>query len=370
MDSAALLAEVQAGRGPQLIRDLEPLGLVFDSRLGVIDFMKAQSARHLRVRRGPQDDRVTWPVLVCDAQPELVTVTSSGFPAYLTNILDPNWIDVAFTPMKAAQIMGGEVQKGNWLTNTNTFKVRELTGTVATYGDFNTNGNSGANVNFPATQSYHYQVMAQWGEKEAAEAGLAAIDWASSQHEAAALALNKFQNKSYFYGIAGQATYGLLNHPNLPAPIVATSQWNLAGTTAEVIYEDIRRMFVQIQIQSKGTIDAFAPMTLVVSNEIQLAFNKANSFGMTVYKYLKENFPNITFENAVEYNTGSAAGGQLVQLIVKSVNGQRTVFPGYTEKLRSHNMEVRTSSYAQKKSQGTWGTVLVYSYAIAQMTGV
>lgn len=364
MDEAALLAAVNSGQGRQLVKDLESVGIVFDHRLGVVDFMKAAAANALRLRYADLNH-----TLACDAQPELVTVSNAGIPQYLSNYLDPRVINVLVSPMKAAQIVG-ETQKGNWLTTTVQWKVRELTGETSTYGDFNNNGSSGANLNFPVSQAYHYQTMTQWGEREMAEAGLAAVDWASSLNEASILVLNKFQNKSYFFGIAGLQTYGLLNHPDLYAPIVATANWNLDATTALTVYNDIRRLFVQIQVQSGGLVDANASMVLALSNQIQPALNKLTEFNVNVYKMLKDNFPNLRIENAVEYNTGSAGAGQLVQLIVESVDGQPTVTAAYTEKLRAHNIVVDTSSFKQKKSQGTLGTVLFWAPGIAQMTGV
>ena len=48
---------------------------------------------------------------------------------------------------------------------------------------------------------------------------MARIDWANRQRIASVLTLNKFQNKSYFFGIEGLANYGLLNDPSLSAPI-------------------------------------------------------------------------------------------------------------------------------------------------------
>ena len=72
--------------------------------------------------------------------------------------------------MKAAEIFG-EVKKGDWTTETAMFMLVEPTGEVSSYGDYNNNGVSGANVNFPQRQSYHYQVFTRWGEREVARAG-------------------------------------------------------------------------------------------------------------------------------------------------------------------------------------------------------
>jgi hypothetical protein len=361
-DQAAFDAAINSGQGRQLIRDLEQVGIVFDG-VGAVDFLKVVNGQLPRFRRvGQADGSIT---VVCDAQPELVTVSNAGIPSYLTNYLDPRLIQVLVEPMKAAQIIG-ETQKGDWLSNTVQFKVREFTGEVSSYGDFNNNGNVGVNLNFPSVQAYHYQTVSQWGQKEAAEAGLAAVDWAQSINEASVLVLNKFQNKSYFFGVAGLQLYGLLNHPDLSAPIAATAQWNLAGTSAETIYEDIRRMFVQLQLQTGGLVDADASMTLALSNVLQPALNKTNQYNNNVYSQLKLNFPNLRVINAPEYSTDS---GELVQLILSNIENQPVATAAYTEKMRAHNMVVDLSSWKQKKSQGTLGTVIFFSPGIVQLTG-
>ncbi|STD85207.1 Uncharacterised protein [Escherichia coli] len=59
-------------------------------------------------------------------------------------------------------------------------------------------------------QSYHFQTFTVWGERELEMYGAARIGWAAELNVASALTLNKFQNKSYFYGIAGLTNYGLL----------------------------------------------------------------------------------------------------------------------------------------------------------------
>jgi predicted short-subunit dehydrogenase-like oxidoreductase (DUF2520 family) len=86
-----------------------------------------------------------------------------------------------------------------------------------------------------------------------------------------------------------------------------------------------------------------------------------------VQDILKKNFPNLTVKTAPEYTTAS---GELVQLIVDEVEGQRTADTAFTEKLRAHPIVVQSSSFKQKKSQGTWGTVIFRPAFIAQMLGV
>lgn len=82
-----------------------------------------------------------------------------------------------------------------------------------------------ANVNWVPRQSFHYQTHTRWGERELDLYGAGRIGYAAELNVASALVLNKFQNKSYFYGIAGLENHGLLNDPSLSAPVTAGGDW-------------------------------------------------------------------------------------------------------------------------------------------------
>lgn len=309
-------------------------------------------------------DDGTW---ACDAQPELALQPNAGIPAWLVNYMDPEIVHILTSPNKAAQIIGGEVQYGDWTTKTATFTTVAHTGQVSAYGDFNTNGMANADMNFPQRQSFHYQINTQWGELQAAMAANARVSWANEVNLASITALNNYQNLTYFFGVSNLANYGLLNDPNLSASLVSPKKWNASGTTAEEVYEYVRTLFIQIQLQSGGTIDSTAPVVLAMSPTLALALAKTNTYGINVSDLLKKNFPNIRYETAVQY--GNVTGGELVQLIVESVAGVKTVRAAFTEKLRSHAVVVAASSWSQKKSGGSFGTVYKNYTAVASMLG-
>ncbi len=306
-----------------------------------------------------------------DAQPALVTTSNSGIPAFLSTYIDPKLIEVLVSPMKAAEILGSEIKKGDWTTETAMFPVVESTGETSSYGDYSENGMAGANTNFPQRQSYHYQVITQWGEKELARAGLAKIDWANRQNIASILTLNKYQNKTYFYGVSGIQNYGLLNDPALSAAITPYTKvaggttWPVA--TALEVLNDVQKLYTTLQSQAGGLVELDTKMTLAMSPAAEVALTKTTEFNVNVSDILKKNFPNLTVETAPEYSTTS---GELVQLIVDEMEGQRTAEAAFTEKLRAHPIVVLSSAFKQKKSQGTWGCIIYRPAFIAQMLGV
>lgn len=307
------------------------------------------------------DDKVAA-ALAMDAQPGLTTVGNSGIPAWMLNYVDPQLIEIILQPTKAAEVFG-EMKKGDWTTETATFMTVEPTGEVSSYGDYNNNGVSGVNVNFPQRQSYHYQVFTRWGEREVARAGEAKIDYVARVNEASINALNRFQNKTYLFGVKGLQNYGVLNDPSLPASTAAAKTW--ASSTGEEVYESIRKLFQTLLKQTGGKIDMNTPLLLVCSPTASVDLTKTNQYNVNVIDQLKKNFPNLRVETIPEY---SAASGETVQLIVEELDGQRTLECGFTEKMRAHNMVLEASSIKQKKSQGTWGAIIYRPFCISTMT--
>lgn len=318
-----------------------------------------------------------------DAQPQLVTTANAGIPAYLATVVDPNWLTVITAKNKAAEIYG-EVRKGSFVDLAVTFPVVEHTGEVSSYGDFSNNGTTGLNTNFPQRQPYNYQTMVYYGDEQLERAGLAKLDWASKQRMSATIVLNKFQNLTYFYGVAGLKNYGILNDPSLPVPIAPAPKaaggvsWFTNGApnaTANEVYNDIVALFSRLQVQSSGNIEKTDRLTLAMSPASAVALTFTNSFNVNVEDLLKKNFPKLEVKTAVQYgvqtsqNPQGSAGGEIVQMIAPEVDGQETGFCAFNEKLRVGRLIPDVSSFKQKYAQGTLGAVIRQPFAIAQGIG-
>lgn len=304
--------------------------------------------------------------MAMDAQPGLITAANAGIPAYLANLMDPEIVRVITTPMRAAEIFG-ERKKGDWTTLTTQFAVVEPQGTVKSYGDFDNGGNAGANANWIGRQSYHFQTVSKWGERELEIYGEARIQYKQEVDLASALIIQKFHNLSYFYGVSNLALYGALNDPSLPAPIAPTGAWSTL--TAPQIYNDVRRLFANLQTKLKGLIKMDSRMTLTMSPELEVFLAVTNDYNVNVRDMLAKNFPNMKIETAPEYSNPASAG-ELMQLIVDNLDGIETAYVAFTEKLRAHPVIQHLSSFAQKKSAGTWGYINRRPVAMSQMQGM
>src|SRR5216683_2822724 len=325
-----------------------------------------------------------YATMALDAAGVLTTTANSAVPAMLTTLIDPDIIEILFSPNNAAKVIG-ERRKGNWLDDTAMFPVVEHTGEVSSYCDFSENGHVGANTNWPQRQAYLFQTVKEYGERELERAGLARLNWVGEQDKAAATVMTKFSNLTYFFGVQGLQNYGLVNDPSLPASItpgvkvVGTPKWINAGVvtaSANEIFTDIQSLFSQLVIQSAGLIEADDTIVLAMAPNVSVALTQTNSFNVNVYDLLKKNFPNIRFETAVQYgakttqNPQGIVGGNLVQMICPSVEGQDSGYASFNEKMRSHPIIKAMSSFKQKVSGGTWGTINRQPFAFASMLGV
>jgi hypothetical protein len=355
-------------RNPVFSRFEADWGIYLD---GAVDFLKPEFARNYS--------------LAMDAQPALVTAPNSGIPAFLVTFIDPDLLRVLQAKVAATEILE-EVRKGDWTTQAVAFPVVEHTGEVGAYGDFSNNGRSSANTNFPQRQPFKYQTIAEYGELELEMAGEAKIGWAAELKMSSVNTLNRFQNLSYFRGISGLQNYGLQNDPLLTAPIAPAPKaaggvaWFVNGATpnatANEVYNDIVSLVTQVINQSVGNIDQKSKFVLAMSPRSSSALNFTNLYNVNVQDMLNKNYPNLRVETAVQYgavstqNPQGIAGGELVQLIAEEVLGQKTAFCAFNVKLRAHPIIRDLSSFRQKMTQGTYGTVIRQPFAISQLIGV
>lgn len=311
--------------------------------------------------------------MAVDAQPGLMTSPNAGVLLSSVSVIDPEVVSVIFTPMRAARILGGEAQKGSWIDQIAYFPMAESTGQVASYNDYSNNGMVDANAQWNYRQPYGWQAFKRYGEQTLERWGAAGLNYSSELDKSLALVFNKFSNKTYFNGVSGLVNYGLLNDPSLINAISPLTKANTgAGVTwtyalALEIFNDIKALYAQAVYQMGGNLEMTDTMKLVISTTRQPSLLTTNDFGLNVEDLLKKAFPNMTIEAAPEYTTGS---GELMQLIIPEVDGVRTAYPAYTEKMRAHALITEPSAWAQKNSAGTWGTIIRRPIAIAQMLGI
>ena len=313
--------------------------------------------------------------LAMDAQPTLQTQPNAGIPAYLTTLYDPEVVRVLQTPNKGEDILGA-LKKGDWTKQTMQFPVIENTGEVSNYGDFNRNGRSDANATFVQRQNTLFQTIVEYGDLEEETLGLAAINWKAELDISAAKTLNKFMDLINHFGVLGLQTYGLLNDPALSPAITPSTKaaggvkWINNGmivASPNEIFADLQALYGELSVQSGGLIDEDTSMVLVVPNTVNMALTAVNSFGLTIRKMIDDTFRGFRIVVDPRYAT---AAGNVVQMIATEIDGKTTGYCAFSEKQHDHRLVPDLSSYRQKKTAGSYGAVLRYPMAIAQMLGV
>jgi hypothetical protein len=324
--------------------------------------------------------------LAMDAAGTLVTDPNSAIPAMLTTAIDPDVVRIVFAPLQMAEIMGGERKAGDWLEETRLFPVVEETGEVSSYDDYSNNGRAGVNFNYPAFQSYLFQTIVAYGERETERAGLMRINYVGEVTGAASGLLNRFGNLAYAFGIVGLQNYGIINNPYLSAYLSPAlkawggTSWFNAGSpaaTANEVYNDVLAVVEQIINQTNGAVEMDTPMTLALSPQSSLAMKFANAFGVSVADLLKQGFPNMKVKSAPQYgqltasnNQGYSSAGNAFQIIVDKIDNQKVAYPAFNEKLRAHKLIAELSSWKQKMTSGVWGTITRMPIGIAGMIGI
>ena len=296
--------------------------------------------------------------------PTLVTAPNGGVPAWLTSWFDPAAIEILLAPTAATQI-APEVKKGDNTTTTVIFRTREAVGQLATYGDFSPNGMVSNNTNYPSRETYKFQTWFEVGDDEQAAAAKGYIDVLADKQWSVTEVIARGFNKFYLNGVAGLKNYGLMNDPNLTAPVAATV--NYATAEPEAIANDFVRQVGLLITQSNGLITGSERMTFASAPSTINDINRTNIYGLSAFKKIRESYPNIEFVGVPEYDT---AAGRLAQLWCQEVRGQKTVELGFTDKMRAGRMEVYSTSIRQKHMAGTAGAMVYRPFACTQTLGV
>ena len=324
--------------------------------------------------------------MAMDALPALGTEANSAVPMQFLNYVDPQVFEFLFAPLKVAEALGGEVQRGSWEMVSAMFPVVEATGEVSSYEDYSNNGLSGVNMNWPQRENYIFQTIVPYGEMEVARAAAAKINIVAQKETSAAMNLNRFMNFMYAFGVQGLDNVGSTNDPNLSASLTPAvkayggTAWISGGivkATANEIVTDFQSTITQLITQGGGVIEPDTPMVAILGSVIANALATINAFGITVRGMLKESYPNLKLvEGVTQYNVKSAqnpqgiVAGNLLQIWAPELQGQRAALPAYSEKQRAHPIIREMSAFRQKKTAGGWGMVVRMPFAAASMVGI
>lgn len=312
--------------------------------------------------------------LAMDADPQPSMPANGGIPAVVSTYINPNVIKQLFAPNMATTILGGEEKKGAWAQDTILIPRSEGTGYVAAYDDYSNQGANQVNMQWVNRQVFRYQTMVTYGELEQERYGLAMVPYAAEKQRQAVNTLNQASNKFYFYGVDGLENYGILNDPSLSAAISPLTVNSATLWSAKAVvdkYNDILALYEKLVEQTNGIlgdgVNMSSNLVLAMSNKLSVNLKSSNEiFATSLEDMLRKAFPNLRIVTAPQYSTDA---GELIQMFVEDADGQRTGYGAYSEKLRSHPLITDVSSYKQKYSATTYGTIWQMPFAVVQMLG-
>ena len=312
-------------------------------------------------------DQETGSVMDADTGvPTAITSGNVGVPIELLTYFDPKAIEILTAPRNATKLFG-EIVVGDWTTPRRKYRLDELIGNVAPYGDYSENGVSDVNSEWVANDFYLYQTMVKYGALETAKTSVAKVDLVAKKQKSASTLISIMSNRIYMYGIDGLECYGVLNHPLLPSSLTPTigvggTTWSVK--TANEIYADIVKLVTDLIDKSNGLIDANSAMKLGISTSIIGYLNTTNTFGLSALDMIKKNYANIEIIPIPEF---SATAGNYVYVIANDVSGQEVGNCVSNQKLRTFQLIPEASSYKQKWVSGVGGLSLYLPFAVSRM---
>jgi hypothetical protein len=295
-----------------------------------------------------------------------ITAANIGTPVELLTFISPDAVEVLTSPRNATKLFP-EVIQGDWSTEAIKYRVEELVGNAAPYGDYSENGTSDVNNEFIKMDTFRIQTLIKCGDLESARTAQAKINLVSSKQKAAANTLNAYANRIYMFGVKGLAIYGIVNHPQLPAAI---SSQNVGGNTdwadkeAGDIYDDIVKVMVSLESQSDGHVDANSRGKFAMSPRLSGFLNKKNQWGISVKQMIKDSYPNMELVSVPEFQTGA---GDYFYAFADEVLGTATGECASQVKMKTFPVIQEVSSIKQKAANMESGFRLNLPFAIARM---
>lgn len=305
------------------------------------------------------------------------TVTTGSIPTpiqFLQSWL-PGFVNIITQARKIDELVGISTV-GNWEDEEVIQGTMELTGTSVPYGDLNNVPLSSWNATYERRTVVRFEEGMFVGKLEDARASRANINSGDRKRAAASIALELRRNAIGFFGYNAGAnrTYGFLNDPALPAySNFATGNWNTA--TFLQITADLRGMFSALRTQSGDTIDPKkTPLTLVISTNRVDYLSTTSDQGVSVQRWLDENYPNVRVESAPELNNANG-GANVVYLYAERVDGDGSDDDGRVftqivpEKFRVLGVMQLTKGYEEDYTNATAGIMLKRPYAVVRRSG-
>lgn len=293
---------------------------------------------------------------------------------FLQNWL-PGIVQIVTAARKIDEITGRSTV-GSWEDAQIVQQVIELTGSPVPYTDLGNVPMSDWNPTFVTRTVVRFELGFRVGNLEEAQSARMRIDSAGQKRLSNALQLEIQRNAVGFYGYNSGLglTYGFLNDPNLPAYVnAAHGSWQSASFA--FIQSDILTALQSLRTQSQDRITPDKdPITLVISTNRVDYLATSTDFGMTVWGWLKQFYPNVRVVSAPQLN--SANGGANVfylfadQVPDSGTDDQKTFIQVVPATFQLMGIQKLVKGLEEDYSNATAGIMCKRPYAVIRITGI
>lgn len=286
----------------------------------------------------------------------------------------PGVVRAATQPSTIDEIVG-VMTAGEWSDEEVLIRSASPVAKAELYGDHTNIPLASVNTGDDARGVVRFEQGFQVSILEEERQGRAGYDIASEKRVSAELSLELSRNRVGFYGFAApnSRTFGLLNDPNLPAYVSASAPW--ATATFDQMVADLNAMEGRIDAAGRGIIKDDMARTLVIPTGFRQYMNKTNSFGMTVYQWYTQNYPNTRVITSPEL-LGANGGANVAYMFVDSVPvtgntaTDQTIIQIVPARFRVLGTEQRAKGYIEDFSNATAGVMVLKPWAVQRLTGL
>lgn len=324
--------------------------------------------------RGVLDRMVDYAMDANNIQ-QTVTAQSLATPLqFLQNWL-PGIVEIVTAKRSIDEVVGRSTV-GSWEDVEIVQQVIENTGSAVPYTDVGNVPLASWNTNFVKRNVVRFELGFRVGNLEEAQSARMRVDSAGQKRKSDAIQLEIQRNAVGFYGYNSGLglTYGFLNDPNLPAYVNNPGPaW--ASATFANIQADLLTALQALRTQSQGLITPNKdPITLAVATACVDYLAVTTDFGMSVWAWLKQFYPNVRVVDAVQLNAANGSEN-VFYMFADSVqdsgtDDQRTFTQIVPATFQLLGVQKMVKGYEEDYSNATAGVLCKRPYGIVRYTGI
>ncbi len=300
---------------------------------------------------------------------------------FLQNWL-PGTVNAITAARKADELIGISTM-GAWEDEQIVQEYLELSGSPVPYGDTTVIPLANWNLNFITRTVVRFELGMRVGQLEQARAARVRISSDAQKRTSAAIQLEIQRNALAFYGYnsGNNLTYGILTDPNLlgyntvaTGSVSSSKLWS-AKTFLE-IQADLLTAFQTLRTQSQDTIEPNnTAITLAVPTNSVDYLAKTSDFGISVYDWMKQFYPNVRVVSTPQFNNANSSAN-VFYVFADSVNDgsstddSKTFIQVVPAKFMLLGVAKEAKGYAEDFSNATAGVMVKRPYAVTRWTGI